>query len=112
MCGDARPSRQHTMLAPDQVAELKKSPSLSIDALMGIDTIHATATSVLLSSSPRGRAWMSPKTFEEIEDGKMTGLFDGSSPPSLPLASLADGSKEEDDLIPTDHEVSKYLFVE
>ncbi len=55
---------------------------------------------------------MSPKTFEEIEGGKTTGLFDGSSPPSSPSASLADSSEKEDDLIPTDHEISKYSFIE
>ena len=52
---------------------------------------------------------MSPKTFEKIEGEKTTGLFDGSSPPSLPLASLANSSKEEDDLVPTDHEVKQVL---
>ena len=28
MCGNARPSRQHTMLDPDQIAELKKAPEV------------------------------------------------------------------------------------
>ncbi len=112
MCGDARPSHEHTMLDPDQVAELKKSPGLTIDALMGIDTIRATAPPVLPLSSPRGRPRMSPKTFEEIDGGKTTGMSDDSSPTSSPSASSTDRSEGEGDLVPTDREVSKYSFVE
>jgi hypothetical protein len=51
-------------------------------------------------SNPRGNARVSPRRFEEFEGGKLT------------LASLADDSKEEDDLVPTDLEVSKYSFFE
>ena len=86
------------MLDPDQIAELKRSPALFIDALMGV---------ALPMSNPRGKARMSPRRFEELEDGTTTG------PPSLPLLSLVDGSEEEeDDLVPTDLGVSKYSFIE
>jgi hypothetical protein len=72
MCDNACPSRKHTMLDPDQIAELKKAPALSFDALMGVDAIHATSHSGLSTSNPRGNARMSPRRFEELEGGKMT----------------------------------------
>jgi hypothetical protein len=108
MCGNARPSRQHTMLDPDQIAELKKAPALSFDALMGVDAIRDTSrsSSSLSTANPRGNTRVSPRRFEELEGGKMT------SPCSLSSASLADDSKEENDLFPTDLKVSKYSFFE
>ena len=67
---------------------------------MGVDAIHDTSRSALSMSNPRGNARVSPRRFEEFDGGKLTSV------------SLADDSKEEDDLVPTDLEVSKYSFFE
>ena len=102
-CGNARPSRKHTMLDPDQIGKLEKTPTLSFDALMEVDASRVSFHSGLSTSNPRGNARMSPRRFEELEDA------------SLQSASLDYDSEEDDDNIDnvrTDLEVSKYSFFE
>jgi hypothetical protein len=99
------------MLDPDQLADLKNTPALSFDALMGGGVaLRPTSTSKLLRSNPRGKARTSPKNFEEVLWGKTSWLTDNTSPPSSPASSKY--SKEDNQVYRTGLEVSKYAFYE
>ncbi len=69
LCGNGRPGWKDVMLNPEQLAELRTTPHLMYDPLMG-SVSHPPSHVLAPPSYPRGQVRCSPQKFKELDMAK------------------------------------------
>ncbi len=104
-CGNACPLCKHTMLDPDQIGKLEKTPAFFFDALMEVDSIRTSSHSGLSTSNPRGNARIKYILSVLVhKDNKDIVTNPTKQPPGLTCKKVREKSKK---LIAEEHAVDR-----